>query len=1066
MNFKSFVAQYHETGMGNPTEDFARHIFANLHPLDRWLISYNRTDDESVFEKEGEIDIEASDTSSKWMYGPYYRHLVAMHHIGGITPSFVKEAYDNGTLLRKGEKLKWAVALGLPDVQDYDNTLKGCVLIIEPFVDNGKERVELQKLRKRGVMIVNEHDLWLETIQHADIKNLHVNRLISDLGGTPKSDGWTEIRFNGSLFLQCRVTRKNGWEFRTDEVSEGQQLRKFFWISCGSKGFGVTENATAAFLVIDYLFSKYDNNQFKGALAYLPELFVEVPMTGWGDSTDEKKGMLESFLERKLGMLQLGLAGKGTAHNSTWMGFMQAGGSLSGACRWFEDAGYPVFAHKTGRYITIDEMGCTGLVRLGNVAEKCDKTILPCKLDKKHKAGGRMGLANVPTAAQVGMAKADSRILGKLPDGRSIFLDQSKFSYLDKKGEVIPYYGVKMPFVIYDCEAILSIAGSGQAAVHPEFQSQLTLAQPSPLRGEVKVESEADVVAIRLSMLPIDSVIESGKAVATHNGKPIPGLVWSSPYPGLIVDTKVSFNEETMTAHIRVKAIDTAQGGAAKIRGLGICGLKATMAQNHKLSIVDAKGNVVIDPSKPYEGQRAAIALTAAEEGKTLNAGLGLLAEAVGGIYWDTRSGLYTDHLGEVADEASNQRVTGLLKAQVETVTVTLTEVEELTYNKLKEMYSGKEGYTFSDSTNTITAVATAIVGEGVCRVETPLSHTFLGQAKVSNENLWALLLESSGLENSLLPGVERNALLSERAILMAKGEIPGATEDNPFGALWVVDENTLVKYGEKFDVLLMDQEYSPIKASSKEIKYLSELTIPEGSLEAPLVLTGELDKFIRMSGGIGLAIVSKSAKRAKLTGSEEMVNVLELDLLKRIAGAATHRSMDDLSNLLELLMTPLDDENGDPVDDRSYDGWESKMHRFNSGIKGIVEKLIVESTALMKLASQTEVCAFTYRSRGSIFIKAGESHMSKATAKYLGIRGGDTMLRGRMPMPSVGWTTVVIDDRCEFGVIYDNAPHVIMAENGDFDGDQRWALVFRDGLMVTPRKGLNNVNPVPTGSL
>lgn len=380
--------------------EYASRVFDNMDTLNRAILGFDQGTETNLVKKDnGRYDVNMG-TFFNYTYGKYSpmsRHLM-FFEIMGLMPSKLREAYERGQLVTYGDSIKWAGANGLNLPRADKGEIKGKLsenFMIMDFVGiKDQTKTILKKMQDKGLTILSQHDMVAMRFAEAKPSLRMVNHYINNLGGIPTGDGWTYIGFDrkGQVGLEVRYNIADKvWEIRNgDNIT---QVRKYFYLSSSNEHGYIPTSAEAVFcLVLDWLFTRKDRDGFKGALAFMADVFVDKITVGFGDSGRDGKGQLEHFLENKVGMLQVALAGKGQVHNGTFMPFLQRGGDLGKAFQAYEAAGYTVFNHKTGRFIVVDA-GMAGMARVDG------RTILSVAVDKEAKGSGRLSLGCIPTAA-------------------------------------------------------------------------------------------------------------------------------------------------------------------------------------------------------------------------------------------------------------------------------------------------------------------------------------------------------------------------------------------------------------------------------------------------------------------------------------------------------------------------------------------------------------------------------------------------------------------------------------------------------------------------------------------
>ncbi len=308
----------------------------------------------------------------------YFRNLCYYVALDGILPKAVKDAYDNGVLYSFVGGYHWTgdEGISLPELDPTKRLeLKGAIALYDP---KGLKDAQLQlkiSYEELGVKFITPNQMYSEKIREATVSKDDFICYLENIGGKVVNGDWN-IKFRKYSSLTIRYDEdKANWVFL--QGTQELDLRNYFAISSVPL-YGQPHKM--ALLVVNYLMTSFDENDFKGRLAYMSGVFKDITSVGF-----EHK-LLSKFKHNKVGLLQIGVA-------NAWLPLMTEGGDMVAAAKAYEKLGFSVFMHKGAKYIVVDA-GMTGFARTPE-----GKTQVAWAADKAAKLTGR-ALWNVPTAVE------------------------------------------------------------------------------------------------------------------------------------------------------------------------------------------------------------------------------------------------------------------------------------------------------------------------------------------------------------------------------------------------------------------------------------------------------------------------------------------------------------------------------------------------------------------------------------------------------------------------------------------------------------------------------------------
>jgi hypothetical protein len=618
----------------------------------------------------------------------------------------------------------------------------------------------------------------------------------------------------------------------------------------------------------------------------------------------------------------------------------------------------------------------------------------------------------------------------------SIQFNQSPVFFSDKSGEEFNFSGIN--FKVAAVASPLVEDGSGQGLGHPETDHKkaqkssvsLTL---SAIRGdEEEIMKKLWVAGKKTKLAPGDTVIKFQNGIGSETVK------WDKVLPGKVVaEPIVRFNALNRTLDIRVECVEIESSDAEKYRGFGKYRSNGGFLTSVKVHN-PTTGQVLFNPNTALKNAAGEIIqaehVVGGEEYKTLSFIIGIVARKMeaGKAVWDSTTGKWSNEA----------KLMALVESEAQKVTVERSNYEESVYQMFKAMYGTHADFSFDDSTNSITHTNVwAWYGDQVEIVEVPLTKTFVGKCPLFAEHIHYIGTEFPELYKLLLSEVQKNQALVNNALAIALGDIPGATDDNPYGTCAVIDGETIVVEGEKISIKITEVEGGT--------SVVDEITIPENQ-EFNLAFFRKLHKLLLKNGFTGVVVESFDKD-----GEANSVP-LSLDVFTLVTGTVSQNAFVTLARLFVELETE--------VDQRSYDNWEGNFYRLCRMLQGSLEFIVADSNSLIAKATKTPSIAFTCRAGTTVdaSVALDEIHIHSEMLAYWNIDQGDLFVVGRVPVPGLGVLKVVANDKVPFGTAVMSAATKHAVEEGDSDGDSLIGIVISpEGVLKTPGSNIQGVNPL-----
>lgn len=610
----------------------------------------------------------------------------------------------------------------------------------------------------------------------------------------------------------------------------------------------------------------------------------------------------------------------------------------------------------------------------------------------------------------------------------SVQFTQSPVLFQDLEGEQYNYAGIT-----YREAAVASPLvedGSGQGLGHPEVTrkfatKKMVRTQIPVFRATEEAVREALVIAPKKTWLAYGDAVISIKSAVSKTGIAVLER-WTSLIPGKVVsEPVVKVNEETRNVSVAVECMEVQDGDAEKLRGFGKFRSNGGFLRNIEITN-QATGELVFNPMQSLRDANGNFNqvehVVGGEEYKTLNYVIGLVAEQMkeGVAVWDSRTGKWENE----------QELMQLVEKQAVKVTVKRGNYEESCYQMLKDLYSKHPDFSFNDDLREVTHKNVwAWVGNQVQIVEVPLTRTFMGKCPIFAEHIHYLGTEFPELYSVLLAEVRKNQQLVGAALAIAEGEIPGATDENPYGTCVVLDGQTIVSSGDKTTINLSKMEDG--------VAVIDEVVVAG---EYDMQFISKLHRLLAKNGFTGVVIESSDKN------GDPYPVPLSLDIFKLITGSSSHKAVRLFFQILQHL------EASD--EDRSYDNWEGHLYRLTRMLAGELEYVVADSNALLAKATKTTPIAFGCRAASTLdaSVRKDEMHMCSAMLAFWGLEAGDLAVLGRVPVPGMGVFKITINEDVPFGTAVVNAAMKHAVEEGDVDGDQLLAVIFsKEGELRRP---------------
>lgn len=617
----------------------------------------------------------------------------------------------------------------------------------------------------------------------------------------------------------------------------------------------------------------------------------------------------------------------------------------------------------------------------------------------------------------------------------SVQFTQSPVFFQDLNGEGYNYAGIQ-----YREAAVASPLvedGSGQGLGHPEVTRKF--ATKKVIRTSIPVfKSSSEQVTKSLKVAPKGTWLNYGDAVISiQSAASKTGVAtlerWTSLIPGKVIsEPVVSINEETHNLSVSLECIEVQDGDAEKMRGFGKFRSNGGFLRNIEITSQETD-EVVFNPQQPLrkaDGELAQVEhVVGGEEYKTLNYVIGLVAEQMkdGCAVWDSRSGKWENE----------KELMGLVEKQATKVKVRRWNYEDSCYQMLKDLYGSHPDFNFNDSLREVThSNVWAWVGNQVQIIEVPLTRTFMGKCPIFAEHIHYLGTEFPELYKVLLDEVRKNQTLVGTALDIAQGEIPNATDENPYGNAVVFDGQTIVTEADKLTLALSQQEDG--------VTVVDEIGVA-GDYDMQLI--SRMHKRLVKGGYSGVVIESVDSE-----GYTYSVPI-SLDIFRLITGSSSHKAVRLFFQILQHLEAD--------VEDRSYDNWEGFFYRLTRMLAGELEFIVADSNSLLAKATKTTSIAFGCRAASTLdaSVRNDEMHMCSAMLKFWGLEAGDFAVLGRVPVPGMGVFKITINEDVPFGTAVVNAAMKHAVEEGDVDGDQLLFIAFSgEGVLRLPGANVPDV--------
>ena len=649
-------------------------------------------------------------------------------------------------------------------------------------------------------------------------------------------------------------------------------------------------------------------------------------------------------------------------------------------------------------------------------------------------------------------------------------LQDSPVYFRDLKGQEHNFKGINYLEAVV--QSPLVEEGSGQLLCHPEttrtfaVKTKVRTTLPGNRLGEEKLREKIRVaeglVVYGQPVIQLATILPEGGVKYSTLEK------WDEIMPGLVQSHSVVWNEETELMAVTVDCLLLMSGDNEKYRGFGKARGNGGFLRNVEV-VSSTNGKTVFNPNQPLkvDGKLVQVEhVVGAEEYKVLNYLIGMVAHEVGKIVWNSLTGHWegVTKQGEKLDEAG---LLDLIGKKAKRVEVTRKWLDPEVYQMFKDLYDkgGKwyvEGdFTFTDETYSIVHhQAPCWIGIQTQIIECPLTLSFMGKTSMFAEHIGFLGTEYPALFGQLMESVKRNAEPLTKLFDMAMGIIPGVTNVNPSGNALILDPNTLIKQGEKWE----------LKKSVTETggMVIEDLTIPAGTEYNPK-FARELGQKLEKMGYPAIIFESFSST------DEVGVVCLYLEGFVGMTGDVAHKAFKNFSLLLQMLEVDLDERDHN---------WDSEFYRVVRMLQGAIEFLVADSNSLIAKASKTEKVLLTARRMGTLdgSVKRDEMHAHPAFLEMFGIIPhytvglkedgqrytkdhldalGDWTTNGRVPVPGSSTQKWVANWSVPFGVVLQLASVVKEQDQGDHDGDSGVSIVMDCQGNLKPIKAGRNVNPI-----
>lgn len=625
--------------------------------------------------------------------------------------------------------------------------------------------------------------------------------------------------------------------------------------------------------------------------------------------------------------------------------------------------------------------------------------------------------------------------------------------------------------------------GSGQLLCHPE--STRTFAVRTSVRTSIpgnRLGEEGIREKLRIAGFPVDGgrwlnqVVGYGQPVislATLNpdGKGYsyqPLETWGEIMPGVIKTIEYNWDQESKLATISVECLLVMSGDNEKYRGFGKARGNGGFLKNISIQQTGTE-KLVFNPRLPLKLNnlyQQVEHVVGAEEYKVLNYLIGMLAHELDKIVWNALTGKWEGY-NDSGSKLGEEELLKLLGRKAKRVEVRRDHLCPKVYEMFRQLYGegGKQyikgEFSFNDETCSITHhAAPAWIGLQTQIIETPLTLSFMGRTSLFAEHISYLGTEFPSLFGQLMEDTIKNSENIETMFSMAKGDIPGATEENPTGSALVFDDGTLINAeGEKWSLAKFENDDGGIVCEA--------LIMPEGT-DYNIDTFRTLDQKLKKLGYPAIVFESWS--------SQDEIGVVCIDLKGFIGltGDVANKAFKNVSLLFQLLEVPTDERNHD---------WDAEFYRLVRMLQGALEFIVADSNALIAKATKTTKSLLTARRLGTLDASVAwdEIHAHPAFLEMFGINAhfeirlredgtreefnyfcmGDYAVSGRVPVPGSATQKWVANNDVPFGVIAQNAALVHHQDCGDHDGDSGVSIVLDFMGNLKPIKAGMRVNPI-----
>lgn len=465
---------------------------------------------------------------------------------------------------------------------------------------------------------------------------------------------------------------------------------------------------------------------------------------------------------------------------------------------------------------------------------------------------------------------------------------------------------------------------------------------------------------------------------------------------GVIGDHTISVSDEIVD--VSVDAMIVSFSDAEKFRGFAKYRSNGGFLRN--VRVTRASGEIVFDPNGPLES--SVEHCIGPEEYKTV-----LMAIAISG--------------GGVREGGAwRGKIERQIEAAMVEVVVERWDLEPSVFAALKIMHGDNPRFTFEG--NMIRHRAFAWMGSVPEIVEVPLSGAFVGKCAIFPEQLHFLALEFPEVFACIEKSMQANASFVEAAMRMVLDGPSTATESNGYGDCLIVDDGTIVEYGDALAIEVVVEN---------DLRFIDRIVLPS-ERGFDMVVMSEIAQRLSDKGVEGLVFESSSTR-----DDRPVQAFIDLRLFGLLTGSVSHNCVAALLRIFSLL--EVEDSH------RASGGWEGRFFRVVCMLRGALEECIANSSALMRRAAKTGKVAFTCRAGSTLDSSVGmnEIHLHPNLIRLWGIQAGDRAFVGRVPVPGMGEFMVCENSRVPFGTAVMNAAMKHAVEEGDVDGDSLIAIVL-----------------------